>query len=178
MVLKQKRITEAYAEVKAQPAKRKILVDENTEEKEGEEFLSIVKAGTTETGDSEADAFYLAKKALHTSKPSKLPRREAQVEEVYNFLSQHLAEKRGGSLYISGAPGTGKTAVVQHVLGLLSCGEKGCPFIHGFVNCMNLTNPTFVFEHVCNQLKVAKAADLDPKERLLKRITSKTARMM
>lgn len=55
--------------------------------------------------------------ALHLSHiPAALPGREEQHKSLRDFLSTHVDEARGGSLYVSGAPGTGKTASVEHVV--------------------------------------------------------------
>ncbi|CAM9252798.1 unnamed protein product [Chrysoparadoxa australica] len=45
--------------------------------------------------------------------------RDAQVKEVLDFLTQHLSAGRGGSLYLSGTPGTGKTQTMEVVKGKL-----------------------------------------------------------
>ena len=63
------------------------------------------------------ERFYrTAKRHLHTAKPSQLVGRNSEEQEIEEFISVRINEKRSGSLYVSGAPGTGKTAVVTHVL--------------------------------------------------------------
>lgn len=62
-----------------------------------------------------AECYQSAKKALHTAIPERIMCREKEMAEVNNFLDSHLTENGAGSLYISGAPGTGKTAVVTHI---------------------------------------------------------------
>lgn len=53
---------------------------------------------------------------FHTAKPQRLIGREKETEEVRSFMKGHMSKKTAGSLYISGAPGTGKTAVLTHII--------------------------------------------------------------
>lgn len=56
------------------------------------------------------------KQALHTSLPQRLLSRDGEQAAIRSFLHETLLQKQPGSLYISGAPGTGKTACVKCVL--------------------------------------------------------------
>ena len=58
----------------------------------------------------------MAKQSFHTAKPDRLVGRELEMETVNQFVRGHMTRKTAGSLYISGAPGTGKTAVLTHIL--------------------------------------------------------------
>ena len=64
----------------------------------------------------EGVCYQKAKQALHTALPDRLLCREKEYKEVNDFLDYHLSKKRPGSMYISGAPGTGKTAVLSKTL--------------------------------------------------------------
>lgn len=57
-----------------------------------------------------------AKKVLHTAKPDRLVCREKETEQITKFLEENISGGTSGSLYISGAPGTGKTAVLTTVI--------------------------------------------------------------
>lgn len=57
-----------------------------------------------------------AKKALHSTTPETLPGRQKEFEDLRVFINEHLEEKKSGSLYISGPPGTGKTACLTLIL--------------------------------------------------------------
>jgi Cdc6-like AAA superfamily ATPase len=46
--------------------------------------------------------------------------REAEVRRIQSFLDEHVSGGVGGSLYVCGGPGTGKTASVTHCLEVLS----------------------------------------------------------
>jgi cell division control protein 6 len=56
------------------------------------------------------------KRALHTGAPKSLLCREKELETIRTFLQNHLSKEKPGSLYISGAPGTGKTACLTKVM--------------------------------------------------------------
>lgn len=57
-----------------------------------------------------------ARKALHNTVPAKLPGREKELQELRGFIMDHLNNQSSGTLYISGPPGTGKTASLSTVL--------------------------------------------------------------
>uniref|UniRef100_A0A8C1AZG3 Cell division control protein n=2 Tax=Cyprinus carpio TaxID=7962 RepID=A0A8C1AZG3_CYPCA len=56
------------------------------------------------------------KQALHTAVPERLLSREAERAAIVSFLENHVVAEKPSSLYISGAPGTGKTACLNCVL--------------------------------------------------------------
>lgn len=56
------------------------------------------------------------KQALHTAIPERLMSREAERASIRSFLEDKALQHVPGSLYISGAPGTGKTACLSCVL--------------------------------------------------------------
>ena len=70
--------------------------------------------------------------------------REKQLQEMQAFLNGNVKK----SLYVSGAPGTGKTACLTY---LLNTGNHG---FHKsiFVNCMSLKSPAAVFNKVAKEL--------------------------
>ena len=61
-------------------------------------------------------AYNQAKQSFHTAKPERLVGRDKEMSEIHKFLKGHMTSKTAGSLYISGAPGTGKTAVLTHII--------------------------------------------------------------
>lgn len=60
--------------------------------------------------------FQSVKRALHTAVPERLLSREAERESIRSFLEETVLQRHPGSLYISGAPGTGKSACLNCVL--------------------------------------------------------------
>lgn len=61
-------------------------------------------------------AYNQAKQSFHTAKPERLVGRDKEMAEIHKFLESHMVARTAGSLYISGAPGTGKTAVLTHII--------------------------------------------------------------
>lgn len=63
------------------------------------------------------DPFKLAAAALsRQSVPDRIIGRDAQHAEILAFLRGHVQAKTPGSMYISGKPGTGKTASVKEII--------------------------------------------------------------
>lgn len=57
------------------------------------------------------------KTKLHSSFiPDKLPCRQKQFDEIFSRLRSHIEDETSGCIYISGVPGTGKTATVYQVV--------------------------------------------------------------
>ncbi|OON18370.1 hypothetical protein X801_05779, partial [Opisthorchis viverrini] len=76
--------------------------------------------------------------------------REKERLFVRDFIRNCLVQNRSGNLYISGAPGTGKTAVVLHEAYHFEVAEK-CRVVH--VNCMQLLSAVEVFGHIFSSLQ-------------------------
>ncbi|KAK3591690.1 hypothetical protein CHS0354_040618 [Potamilus streckersoni] len=90
----------------------------------------------------DGNGYHKAKQSFHTSKPERLVGREKEVEEINAFLKGHMLNKTAGSLYISGAPGTGKTASLMHLLDQLQ-DQYSCKTL--YLNCMTLKDSSTVF---------------------------------
>lgn len=56
------------------------------------------------------------KHALHNFIPDNLVGRDTEKNKISSFIEKHGTNKVSGSLYISGAPGTGKTACLAQIL--------------------------------------------------------------
>ncbi|NXS38136.1 ORC1 protein, partial [Pomatostomus ruficeps] len=86
-----------------------------------------------------------ARLRLHVSTiPESLPCREEEFQDIYNFVESKLIDGTGGCMYISGVPGTGKTATVHEVIrGLQQAAENDevPPFEFVEINGMKLTDP-------------------------------------
>lgn len=88
-----------------------------------------------------------ARAALHTGTPEYLMCREKQVTEMSSWLDNHLGMGKPGSMYVSGAPGTGKTATLTHLLGAKSFTYKSI-----FINCMVVKSSIAIYREVAKQL--------------------------
>ncbi|KAH8697317.1 putative origin recognition complex subunit Orc1 [Talaromyces proteolyticus] len=86
-----------------------------------------------------------ARALLHVSSvPTSLPCRNAEFETVYSHLSAAISEGTGACIYISGTPGTGKTATVREVVAQLNnsvLAEEMDDFIFVEINGMKVTDP-------------------------------------
>ncbi|RPA98233.1 P-loop containing nucleoside triphosphate hydrolase protein [Choiromyces venosus 120613-1] len=100
---------------------------------------------TLSPGTHLSTPYALARHRLHVSTlPPSLPCREAQFSEVYSHLSAAIAEGTGSCIYISGTPGTGKTAIVHEVitqLQYLVALEELDDFTFVEINGMKVTDP-------------------------------------
>lgn len=56
--------------------------------------------------------------------PNKLTQRAGEFEQVLEFISSGVKESRGGSMYLCGCPGTGKTQTMAHVQGAVQTAAK------------------------------------------------------
>lgn len=82
--------------------------------------------------------------------PSQLPCRDQEQQRITDFVLNGLSSNgSSNSLYISGMPGTGKTATTLEVIRKLlrsqqgRGGSKKFEFIH--INAMSLSNPNLVY---------------------------------
>ncbi|RPA91008.1 P-loop containing nucleoside triphosphate hydrolase protein, partial [Choiromyces venosus 120613-1] len=100
---------------------------------------------TLSPGTHLSTPYALARHRLHVSTlPPSLPCREAEFSEVYSHLSAAIAEGTGSCIYISGTPGTGKTATVREVitqLQYLVALEELDDFTFVEINGMKVTDP-------------------------------------
>ncbi|XP_011056229.1 PREDICTED: origin recognition complex subunit 1 isoform X7 [Acromyrmex echinatior] len=93
---------------------------------------------------------------LHVSAvPKSLPCREEEFNNIYTFLESKLMDNSGGSIYINGVPGTGKTATVNEIVKCLKRSvEKGKLNRFDFVeiNGMKLSEPRQAYVQILKQL--------------------------
>lgn len=92
-----------------------------------------------------ASPHQLARSTLHVSAvPNALPGRESEFETVYTHLEAAISAGTGSCIYISGTPGTGKTATVREVVAALHSAvaeEALDDFVFVEINGMKVTDP-------------------------------------
>ncbi|KAG4025583.1 hypothetical protein MFRU_054g00120 [Monilinia fructicola] len=92
-----------------------------------------------------ASPFQTARSRLHVSSvPDTLPCREEEFSSVYTHLAAAITDGTGSCIYISGTPGTGKTATVREVVAQLNASvlaDELDPFIFVEINGMKVTDP-------------------------------------
>ncbi|XP_055366917.1 cell division control protein 6 homolog isoform X2 [Betta splendens] len=97
--------------------------------------------------------FHGVKQALHTSAPERLLSRAAERASIRAFLRQTLLQALPGSLYVSGAPGTGKTACLNCVLQEMKAELSSVQTV--VVNCMSLRSAHAIFPLLAEKLRAA-----------------------
>jgi len=105
------------------------------------------------------DALTEAQQRLHVSAvPLSLPCREEEFAEIFGYVESKLQEGTGGCCYISGVPGTGKTATVMEVIRYLEENKDEYPeFKFYSMNGMRLTSPEQAYVEMWFQLTREKA---------------------
>ncbi|XP_063739199.1 cell division control protein 6 homolog [Eleginops maclovinus] len=101
---------------------------------------------------AEKTRFLSVKQALHTAVPERLLSRESERGAIRSFLQEKALQKLPGSLYISGAPGTGKTACLNCVLQEMKAEMSSVQTV--LVNCMSLRSSHAIFRLLAEKLKV------------------------
>ncbi|XP_001861388.2 origin recognition complex subunit 1 [Culex quinquefasciatus] len=126
------------------------------------------------------DQLAVARERLHVSAvPKSLPCREKEYSEIYNFLEGKIIDSCGGCMYVSGVPGTGKTATTTAVirsLQVLAQEEEIPTFEFVEINGMRLTEPRQAYVHIYRQLTGKTLAWEQAYNLLDKRFTTKAPR--
>ena len=110
--------------------------------------------------------------------PDSLPCREDEFAQILSFTEGKIFDGTGGCMYISGVPGTGKTATVKEVIRTLkSYTDAGdlpeFQFIE--INGMRLTEPNQAYTQLWKSLTGAKVTTEHAKNLLEKRFTTTSA---
>ncbi|KAL6727002.1 hypothetical protein Aduo_008918 [Ancylostoma duodenale] len=94
------------------------------------------------------------RRRLHTAEvPERMPCREEEAAEVERFIRNAVSIRGTSSaMYISGVPGTGKTATVMSVVKQLSRDRLCSKFCFVAVNAMEFIEPKKIFAEIYNQI--------------------------
>lgn len=109
------------------PTIRTSLFSTKQKEEDGQENLAKSKQEVKKSVDNISEEIKVvdtkqytqyqnARKALHSNFPTELPGRESEIEELRSFILDHLVNGSSGSIYVSGPPGTGKTASLNSIV--------------------------------------------------------------
>uniref|UniRef100_A0A6Q2XX10 Cell division control protein 6 homolog n=1 Tax=Esox lucius TaxID=8010 RepID=A0A6Q2XX10_ESOLU len=99
---------------------------------------------------AEKSKYHSVKQALHTAVPERLLSREAERASIRSFLEDKALKASPASLYISGAPGTGKTACLNGVLQEMKDELKDIKTV--VINCMTLRSSHAIFPLLAEKL--------------------------
>uniref|UniRef100_A0A3P8UJ62 Origin recognition complex subunit 1 n=1 Tax=Cynoglossus semilaevis TaxID=244447 RepID=A0A3P8UJ62_CYNSE len=108
-----------------------------------------------------SNALEEARTRLHVSSvPESLPCREQEFQDIYSFVESKVIDGTGGCMYISGVPGTGKTATVHEVMRCLQHAAEvdeipSFTFIE--INGMKMTDPHQAYVQILQKLTGQKA---------------------
>ena len=106
--------------------------------------------------------FQVARSRLHVSSvPTTLPCREDEFATVYSNLETAIADGIGNCIYISGTPGTGKTATVREVISRLEDAvgaDELDDFIFVEINGMKISDPHQSYALLWEALKGQRAS--------------------
>ncbi|XP_048579627.1 cell division control protein 6 homolog isoform X3 [Nematostella vectensis] len=117
-------------------------------------------------GRAEGQCYSAVKKALHTGAPDNILCRDTEIKAVTKFLEKHVQKKKPGSLYISGAPGTGKTACLTMVIRDMK-EVSDCPVT--FINCMSLQHSHAIFAKIIEELGIEEKVATKDAQKVLER---------
>lgn len=113
-----------------------------------------------QTIDTSSEAFKQLKEKLHTStRIDSLPCREDEFTTLLMTLETAIREENGCSIYVSGTPGTGKTATIREVIASLKeivtyDGIREFDFFE--INCLKLLTPNSAYEKLWEYLSGIK----------------------
>ncbi|RMZ88246.1 hypothetical protein DV736_g4533, partial [Chaetothyriales sp. CBS 134916] len=104
---------------------------------------------------------YAAARQLFTQSayPSRLVGRDAERRQLQSFVDDALASKRGACTYVSGPPGTGKSALVQEIFQSFTAGGAVKTSV---VNCVTLRSADQVMAKLGQDLDLPSAKGKRP----------------
>ena len=136
--------------------------------------LEFTPLGTRVLSPSQTQSspYQIARLTLHVSAvPHALPCRESEFDTVHSHLEAAITAGTGACIYISGTPGTGKTATVREVVASLQAAvveEQLDDFYFVEINGMKVTDPHQSYSLLWEALKgdrVSSVRALDLLER-------------
>lgn len=98
-----------------------------------------------------------ARKSLHSCITDDLPGREEKLTSLQKYLSEHLDKGTSGSLYISGPPGTGKTACLFKIMQQSDIKSK---FKVVYINCTSMKSAAAIYAKIIEELSIPGSTKL------------------
>lgn len=121
-------------------------------------FSAAALAGGSLALEDDSDVIKASRALSLATIPEYMPCREEQQEQIEDFMRNAIASsssssrnKAGKCLYISGIPGTGKTACVMDIVrNMTQSGNRNFHFIE--INGLQLPSPMHVYSKLCEAL--------------------------
>ena len=137
----------------------------------------LTPRSTRTPGTGNRDSVYAAARLLLTqsSNPSRLIGREQERQHLQHFIIDGIQAQLGGCTYISGPPGTGKSALVQELLEEFRGREDVKMSV---INCVTFRTSSMVLGKLSQDLSVTGSSHNVSKECLAKAFTSKAKKGM
>ncbi|XP_075532886.1 cell division cycle 6 [Dermacentor variabilis] len=110
-----------------------------------------------------------AKQNLTSQSSVRVVGRQREMEAMKDFLHSNLRAGSSGSLYVSGAPGTGKTACLSQIL---ESSKDLFKFQYVFVNCMTLQSSSAIYQKIIAGLGLSPTCS-NHLETIRRRLTTK-----
>lgn len=107
---------------------------------------------------SKATKYQNARSVLNGCLIDKLPGRDKQLAELKSILKEHIESGRSGSLYVSGQPGTGKTACLSLILRDNDLRNR---VQSAYINCTEISSTMAIYKKIYNELNIAKYYEKD-----------------
>ncbi|KAJ3403644.1 hypothetical protein CcCBS67573_g04354 [Chytriomyces confervae] len=104
------------------------------------------------------------------SVPGRLVGRDSERSTIVAFLTSHATHgnTKSGSLYVSGVPGTGKSAMIDEIIDDFTEAQKGESRVRhmvGKINCMQFTDPQAIYKKILSEFDIEEGAfDTNVKE--------------
>ncbi|XP_026827321.1 cell division control protein 6 homolog [Ooceraea biroi] len=95
-----------------------------------------------------------ARKALHSSVTEDLPGREEELAKLHEFLHSHLEKETSASLYVSGPPGTGKTASLFKIMQQPQLRSK---LRVVYINCTTMKSAAAIYTKLIQELSITSS---------------------
>ncbi|CAO3617615.1 unnamed protein product [Mucor fragilis] len=118
------------------------------------------------TKSKQEETLYQKAKAVfrRTAIPSRLIGRGDEREQMLSFWKEHVLANKPGCLYISGMPGTGKTAMLTEVIRRMEddiMALRSHRVSTVVVNCMSVKEPKQIYQKLIEELSPAAGVQQD-----------------
>lgn len=131
------------------------------------------KIATATKDDPSEDIFFLGKSLFQRgSKISKVVGRDAEKKKIASVINDNVANRTSAALYVSGLPGTGKSALVNELIG-----SKHLAKAHvASLNCMTIDKPEQTYSIIAKQFGYLKMSENKDKQEAIEILRKQLSR--